>query len=157
MLYCKSIKDFNEKLARGVPLLGVDCGTKKVGVSVSDPNWVFSMPYTIIHHNSIKEASAALIDIALEKKVTGIVFGYPLESNGDLGKSCKMVDQFIEEITKLELEMPYFLQDERFTTKFAEKTLMAQISSKNKSDGLDDSLAASYILQTALDLIGNSS
>jgi len=76
---------------------------------------------------------------------------------GNEGPTHEVVKDIIKELEKIGCEMPYFLQDERFTTKFAIRTLEAQNPSKKGNDGMDDSLAASYILQTTLDLIRNSS
>ena len=157
MLYCASIKDFHKKLEKGKTLLGIDCGTRKIGVSVSDPNLVLSMPYSIIQCRTSKEGAVKLKSIIDQKSLWGLVFGYPLDSMGEEGKTHEVVKDIIKELEKTGCEMPYFLQDERFTTSFAIRTLDAQNPSKKNKDGMDDSLAASYILQTTLDLIRNSS
>lgn len=156
MLYCGGIKDFREKLVNGTILLGVDCGLKKIGVSISDPKWVLSMPHSIIKCKSIKEGAASLKKIIDSKNISGVVFGYPLDYNGNEGKTYELVKHTIQELEKMGCEMPYFLQDERFTTKFATRTLSAHTPPKSKNEGMDDSVAASYILQTTLDLIRNS-
>jgi putative Holliday junction resolvase len=157
MLYCVSIKDFHKKLEKGKALLGVDCGTRKIGVSISDPNLVISMPHSIIQCKTAKEGALALKKVIDSKSLWGVVLGYPLDPMGNEGPTHEVVKDIIKELEKIGCEMPYFLQDERFTTKFAIRTLEAQNPSKKGNDGMDDSLAASYILQTTLDLIRNSS
>jgi putative holliday junction resolvase len=157
MLYCVSIKDFHEKLQKGKTLLGIDCGTRKIGVSISDPNLVLSMPHSIIQCKTAKEGAVALKRVIDSKPLCGLVLGYPLDPMGNEGPTHEVVKDTIKELEEIGCKMPYFLQDERFTTKFAIRTLDAQNPLKRGTDGMDDSLAASYILQTTLDLIRNSS
>lgn len=154
MLYCKTIKDFSDNLPNVGFLLGVDYGQKKVGLSLSDSKQIFAMPHSVIKLKTIKEISAEIARLVRDKPLCGIVFGYPLEISGETGQSCKNVEKFVEDLDLSKLDTPYYYQDERFTTKSASKFLEANIPSKKRRDLVDDdSMAAAYILQTALDLL----
>ena len=157
MLYCRVIKDFSAKLPKTGSLLGIDYGAKKLGLSISDEMRVMAMPYKIIRSSNFQEIGSELKKIIMNKAVSGVVIGYPLESSGNVGESCERVERFVRSLELLGLEVPYYYQDERLSTKSATKFLRTQFSSNKRLEQQDDdSLAASYILQTTLDLINNS-
>ena len=156
MVYCEGIKDFSEKLPETGALLGVDYGSKKIGISISDKNRVFSMPYEIIKTKKVSDACVSIHKIIDKKKVFGLVIGYPLEISGEEGNACENVKKFIERLGVESLDIPYYYQDERLSTRSAISFLKTHETSKRNKGEDDDSLAASYILQTTLDLINNS-
>lgn len=156
MVYCQFIKDFSKKLTATGALIGIDYGSKKIGISISDKNRVVSMPYDIIKSKNVSDACAAIHKIIDKKKVSGVVIGYPLEINGKEGNSCENVKKFVEKLDIDSIKLPYYYQDERLSTRSAISFLKTHKTSKRHKDEDDDSLAASYILQTTLDLINNS-
>jgi len=155
MLYCPSIKDFSHNIPASGVILGVDYGLKKTGLSFSDKKRVLSMPYKVIKFNKLSELCGLICKEIETKSVVGIVIGYPLDIHGNVGESCSRVHVFLKELESyLDGEMPYFLQDERFSTKSATRFLDSAVQSKKRrAEVEDDSLAASYILQTTLDLL----
>jgi putative holliday junction resolvase len=157
MLYCASIKDFSQNLLLSGPILGVDYGLKKTGLSFSDKNRVFSMPYKVIKLTKVSELCRYIQSEVNIKSAVGLVVGYPLDINGNVGESCNRVNVFLKELeSHLDKKMPYFLQDERFSTKSATRFLDAAVKSKKRrAEVEDDSLAASYILQTTLDSLAH--
>ena len=156
MVYCESIKDFSKKLTEAGALLGIDYGLKKIGISISDKNRVFSMPYDIIKTKRISEACTKIHKIIDKKKIFGLVIGYPLDRDGKEGNSCKNVKEFVEKLGIDSPKLPYYYQDERLSTRSAISFLKTHETSKKNKKEEDDSLAASYILQVTLDLINNS-
>lgn len=156
MLYCESIKIFHQKLLGDTPILGIDYGSKKIGISISDKNRVFAMPHSVVKSWNFNEIYRVVDDLIKKRNISGLVIGYPIEPSGDIGQSCKNVEKFMSRLCELGLETPYYYQDERLSTKAAIKFLDSEFASNKTKKQEDDSLAASYILQTTLDLINNS-
>ena len=150
MVYYKTIKDFYFNTKKPLVLLGMDWGQKKLGLSISDQNNSIALKYkTLIQNkNTFKELSSIIKNLS----ITGIVIGFPLETSGNEGKSCQNVLKFCDNLSK-EIEIPIFLQDERFSTKIIANTLRSTGIKTKKIIELEDSLAAANILQTALDQI----
>ena len=131
--------------------LGLDLGSKTLGVSVSDASGLIASSYTIIRHN---EEYEKLIDevkkIVEEKKVDKIVLGLPKNMNGTIGPKGELSYKFkemLENSTKLEV----FLEDERLTTVQATNLLIKNDTSRKKRKEVVDSMAATIILQSFLD------
>lgn|GEM_PF-164089 len=156
MLYCDSIKIFHQKLLEATPILGIDYGSKKIGISISDKNRVVAMPHSVVKSWNFSEIYRIIDSLIKEKNISGLIIGYPIEPSGDIGQSCKNVEKFMHKLCELGLKTPYYYQDERLSTKAAVKFLYSGFASNKTKKEEDDSLAASYILQTTLDLINNS-
>lgn len=131
--------------------MGLDLGSRTLGVSLSDPSGMIASSYGIIRHN---EEYEKLIDeikkIVLEKKVDKIVLGLPKNMNGTIGPKGELSYQFKEMIEK-EVGLPVELEDERLTTKEATNILISNDTSRKKRKKVIDSLAATIILQSYLD------
>jgi len=157
LVLCKTINDFKKAIAKPGPLLGIDHGLARLGVSVSDSERVFALPHSVIIAAQIN----ALVDVILHKGIVGVVVGYPLELSGEVGSGCEAVDEFLKKVnnyakkTEVDLQIPCYLQDERFTTKLS-NTMLKQAKLKRKKRAVEDNaVAASNILQTALDVMKN--
>ena len=131
--------------------LGLDLGSRTLGVSLSDASGLIASSYTIIRHN---EEYEKLIDeigkIVEEKKVDKIVLGLPKNMNGTIGPKGELSYEFkkmIEEKLKIEV----FLEDERLSTKEATNLLIKNDTSRKKRKKVIDSMAATIILQSYLD------
>lgn len=114
------------------------------------------MPYRVIKFWNLTEIYRVIDDLIKKRNISGLVIGYPIEPSGDIGESCKNVEKFMYKLCELGLETPYYYQDERLSTKAAIRFLYSEFASNKTKKQEDDSLAASYILQTTLDLINNS-
>lgn len=147
----QAINQFKSQLKEKGPILGIDFGTVTIGISISDTKRIFALPSTSIKNNKL--IIEALNKIIIDRQISGIVIGYPLEPSGYPGKTCKQVDEFI---AKLNTNLPVFYQDERLSTKAVKAILKDTSWSRRKKDKLDNALAASSILQTALNLLNNS-
>ena len=137
-------------------LLGVDMGTKRIGVSICDENRKIATPFEIIEFTNIKNLNLRLKEIILENNIKGIIFGLPLNMDGTEGPSAQSVKDKIKLISK-ELNVPTSLWDERLST----------VGSFNLSSQLDvnvskrlkniDQNSATFILQGVLNYLLNNS
>lgn len=131
--------------------LGLDLGTKTLGVSISDPTGLIASSYTIIRHN--EEYDRLITDvknIALEKNVQEIVLGLPKNMNNTIGPKGELSYEFKAKLEK-ELNLPVHLMDERLTTKQATDLLISNDTSRKKRKQVIDAMAATIILQSYLD------
>lgn len=145
-----TIKDFKESLPQGTRVLGIDYGSKKIGLSISDRDRIIASPYKTLIRKNLKSDIQYICDVIDENFVSGIVLGYPIETRGTTGEACAAVDRFCKELlTKKPL--PCYLQDERLSTSAVRQILNHTNMSRAKKDEVDDKMAASYVLQIALD------
>ena len=131
--------------------LGLDLGTKTLGVSISDPTGLIASSHTIIRHN--EEYDRLITDvknIVLEKNVQEIVLGLPKNMNNTIGPKGELSYKFKEKLEK-ELNLPVHLMDERLTTKQATDLLISNDTSRKKRKQVIDAMAATIILQSYLD------
>lgn len=154
MMHCESIKNFAISIYKGKPLLGIDYGLSKIGLSFSDESWLFAMPYDVISNNKAHVAAPIISELAKKRDIGGLVIGYPLELSGKEGESCKQVAEFMKALDKkIPEDLPWFYQDERLSTRAVRRFLDDSSLSRKKKDSIDDKLAACNILQTTLDLL----
>lgn len=133
--------------------LGLDLGSKTLGVSLSDPTGFIASSYKVIRHN---EEYDKLIDevkqIAEEKQVEKIVLGLPKNMNNTIGFKGELSYKFKEMLEK-SIDKEVILVDERLTTKVATNILLENDTSRKKRKKVVDSLAATIILQSYLDRV----
>jgi putative Holliday junction resolvase len=142
------IKPFLEILTKGLPIIGIDYGSKRIGIAKTDFNWIISNPLTILETKDLSN----LEKIIKETNCCGIILGYPLDMDGTEGKNCQKVLEYAKNLHKKFL-LPIYLQDERFTTKIARTFLNESSLKRKEKDFLDNKVAASLILQSFLDFI----
>ena len=133
-------------------LLGVDMGTKRIGVSICDENRKIATPYETIQFTNLNNLISRIKEIILENNIKGIIFGLPLNMDGTEGPSAQSVKDKIKLIGK-EIIVPIVLWDERLST----------VGSFNLSSQLDinvskrvkniDQNSATFILQGVLDFL----
>ncbi len=131
--------------------IGLDLGSRTLGVAISDATGLIASSYTIIRHNEeyerLVEEVKKIID---EKKIDAIVLGLPKNMNNTLGVKAELSYKFknmLENATHLNV----FLEDERLTTKQATNILLMNDTSRKKRKKVIDSMAATIILQSYLD------
>ena len=131
--------------------MGLDLGSRTLGVSLSDPSGMIASSYTIIRH---EEEYERLLDdvkkIVDEKQVEAIVLGLPKNMNGTIGPKGELSYKF-KEMLENKLNIPVELEDERLSTKEATNLLIKNDTSRKKRKKVVDSLAATIILQSYLD------
>ena len=131
-------------------LLGIDPGTKTLGIAVSNSDWTIASPVSTIKRNKLKTDINHLISIFNQYEITGLVMGWPINMDGSIGPRCDSVRDFTISLMNV-FDLPVLLQDERLSTMAVERPMITQDLSRKKRKSRKDYLAASWILQTALD------
>lgn len=131
-------------------LIGLDLGTKTIGVAVSDPARRLATGVETIARTAFKADAARLLALAAERKVIGIVLGLPINMDGSEGVRAQSTRAFARNLAKL-TALPIALWDERLSTSAVERELIAADVSRAKRAKVIDEHAAIFILQGALD------
>ena len=131
-------------------ILGIDYGTRRMGVAISDALGMLSTPVCVEDVRSKEEAVAAAIRIAKERGAEKFVVGVPINMNGQNGPMALEALDFIEKL-KVASGLPVEMTDERFSTGLVERMLLEADVSREKRKGVRDKLAAQVILQGYLD------
>ena len=136
-------------------VLGLDLGSKTIGIAISDPLGIIASGVETYRFNEEKYdlALERVTTICKEKKVDMIVLGYPKHMNGDIGDRAKLCEEFKEKLEET-LKLKVVLVDERWTTKLAESRLLEADISRKKRKKVIDKMAAVVILQNYLDSKG---
>ena len=130
--------------------MGLDVGTKTVGVALSDPMFMIASAHKTIKRTNIQEDIKALVDIVNEYEVSKIIVGMPYNMNNTIGPQAQRVMSFID-LLKKELNNEFIYIDERMTTISANRILIESNVRREKRKEHVDKIAATYILQTYLD------
>lgn len=147
------LKEFKSNLKTYKAVLGFDYGDKRLGVAVSDLLLLTANSYKTIYRTNLKEDIADIKKIIEEKEIGGIVYGLPLQMNGEEGETAAKVRVFAEKIYN-HTHLPYTFWDERLSSSAMENFLIKEVdmNRKRRKEVLDSS-AASYILQGLLDAL----
>ncbi|HSQ97301.1 MAG TPA: Holliday junction resolvase RuvX [Rickettsiales bacterium] len=129
-------------------LLGLDVGTKNIGVAITDESRTICLPSETIARQGNKKDFPILINICKSKNIKGIVIGLPLSFEGEDTESSLFIKRFAENFSK-EIELPMVFQDERLSSFIAEDLMLDEIGS-NRTKKVVDKIAASYILESFL-------
>jgi len=135
--------------ARG-SLLGMDPGTRTIGLAVSDDGRRVSTPLKTLRRTKFTADAAEILRLAAERKVAAFVIGLPVNMDGSEGPRAQASRAFARNLAKL-TELPIALWDERLSTAAVERELIAQDVSRARRAEVIDSHAAAFILQGALD------
>ena len=148
------INDIKNHINNKSRLIGVDMGSKRVGLSISDENRKIAVPLKTVNYENIQILADELKKIANENNVHAIIFGNPKNMDGTEGSSSQSVKDKVKLISE-KIKIPAFLWDERLST----------VGSFNISSQLDinvtkrvkniDENAATFILQGVLDFLNN--
>ena len=130
-------------------IIGIDFGLSKVGIAISDPSGIISMPLETIRYKNQKDLIERLKKIALEKNVKTLVIGYPLNMNYKENSMTEIIDKFKVVMESNDFEI--CLEDERLSSQYAKKIMIQQDIKTGKNKEMVDVLSASIILQTYLD------
>jgi putative Holliday junction resolvase len=142
-------------LAAGLPararLLGLDLGTKTIGVAVSDVERRIASPLETIRRTKFSADAARLVEIVAAQQAAALVLGLPLNMDGTEGPRCQATRAFARNLAPM-IAAPILFWDERLSTAAVTRSLIAQDASRAKRANVVDRMAAAYILQGALDL-----
>jgi putative Holliday junction resolvase len=143
--------EFREALPGGGRLLGLDVGTKTIGVALCDAGWTIATPAELIRRGKFTADLEKLRTIASAQLAKGLVIGLPLNLDGSDSPRTQSVRAFARNLAPLAL--PMLLWDERWSTQAVTRTLLDADASRARRAELVDKIAAAYILQGALDAL----
>jgi len=131
-------------------LIGLDLGTKTIGVAVSDPDRRLATPVTTVLRQRFNADAERLLALAAERHAVGFVLGLPINMDGTEGPRAQSTRAFAHNFARL-TELPIALWDERLSTAAVERALIEADASRARRKAVIDQHAAAYILQGALD------
>lgn len=146
----KTLEELKPLLARGQRLLGLDLGSKTIGLALTDVSLSVATPLETIRRTKFKADAEALLAIAAKHGVGALIIGLPLNMDGTEGPRCQSTRAFVRNLEPL-TDLPIAYQDERMSTQAVTRTLLEADTSRARRAELVDKMAASYILQGALD------
>ena len=139
----------------GARLLGLDVGTKTIGLALSDTRLVIASPLDTIRRRRFREDVATLLGLVDRHGVGGLVIGLPLALAGGDTPRTQSVRQFARNLLT-ERDMPVLLWDERFSTAAVTREMIAHDMTRKRRAEIVDKVAAAYILQGCLDTMGRA-
>lgn len=145
-----TIEEFAGRLPPLRPLIGLDLGTKTIGLAVSDVSRMIASGVTTIARTKFKDDAAALVAHVGRLGAAGLVIGLPLNLDGSSGPRVQSTRAFVRNLAPL-LDLPVLLWDERLSTVAAERMLIDADASRRRRAEVIDKVAATIILQGALD------
>lgn len=136
------------------PLMGLDLGTKTIGVAVSDVMRSVATPVETVKRKKFGVDAARLLEICKDRQVGGILLGLPRNMDGTEGPRAQSTRAFARNLSQL-TDLPIGFWDERLSTVAAERALIEADTSRAKRAEKIDNVAASFILQGFLDRLRN--
>ena len=149
-----TIEDFKIKHSNKVRFIGLDLGSKRIGVSICDERQSIATPFKTINKTNTNELIDELKTIIEENNIGGIIVGNPVNMDGTIGRSAQSVNDVASNISK-NIDLPVILWDERLSTVGAfnlSSLLDVNVSKRVKTI---DQNAAAFILQGAIDFLNN--
>ena len=150
----EDISEFAAELPDMGAIAGLDLGTVTIGVAVTDSFRRVATPLETIKRTKFGKDASALLDILAKRSITGIVLGLPLNMDGSEGPRCQSTRAFARNLVPL-TDLPISYWDERLSTVAAERALLEADTSRKRRAEVIDHVAASYILQGALDRLAH--
>lgn len=143
-------------LARNQTILGLDLGTKTIGLALSDVGYIVASPLQTIARRKFTQDWEALNDVIQKRNVGALVVGLPIQMDGTEGARAQATRSFVSEVLK-RADLPVAFWDERLSSSAVERMLTdeADLSRKRRAE-LVDKTAAAYILQGALEAMRNA-
>lgn len=143
-----------DRLPRHGALIGLDVGTKTIGMAISDVTRTVATALKTIRRKKFSADAAELLAHAKEREASGFIIGLPVNMDGTEGPRAQSCRAFARNLAAL-TPLPIALWDERLSTAAAERALLDADASRKRRAEVIDSVAASYILQGALDRLKN--
>ncbi|MEH6756785.1 MAG: Holliday junction resolvase RuvX [Parasphingorhabdus sp.] len=140
---------FRDVLPDGGRLLGLDVGTKTVGLALCDAQWMFATAAETIERRKFSKDLERINAVIAAQYVTGLVVGLPLNLDGSQSKQTQAAKSFAQNLRPIGL--PILLWDERWSTQAVTRDLIAADVSRKRRSEVVDKMAAAYILQGAID------
>jgi len=135
-------------------LLGLDLGSKTIGLAISDDSWIVASPIQTIQRTKFSKDAQTLLALIEREKIRGLVIGWPVNMNGTEGPRCQSTRAFQRNLAKL-IELPMLFWDERMSSIAADRAMLEADLSRAKRAANIDQIAAGIILQSALERLVN--
>ena len=149
-----TIEDLKKKQSETCRLIGLDLGSKRIGISICDEKQSIATPFRTINKTNTNELIADLKDLIKEYNIKGLIIGNPINMDGSLGRSAQSVNDISNNIDQ-EIDIDVCLWDERLST-VAAFNLSSQLDvNVSKREKNIDQNAAAFILQGAIDFLKN--
>jgi putative Holliday junction resolvase len=146
--------DLNELRRTSRRFMGLDVGTKTVGLALSDTRLTIASPLETIRRARFRDDAARLRELTLKHDVAGLVVGLPIAMDGTEGPRCQSVRQFARNLLEI-FDMPIAFWDERMSTAAVQREMIAADLTRKRRAEIVDRAAAAYILQGFLDYLAN--
>ena len=149
-----TIEDLKLKIDNNSRLLGLDIGSKRIGISICDDKRTIATPLKTLNFTNLNELIIKLKIIISENNIKALIIGYPLNMDGSLGKSAQSINDKSKAIEKA-IDVPVSLWDERLSTVGAFNiSSQLDINVTKRTKNIDEK-AATFILQGAIDYLNN--
>ena len=149
-----TLEEFKKKQLDRCRLIGLDLGSKRIGVSICDEKQLIATPFKTIERSSSKDLINELQNIIKDNDIKGIIVGNPLNMDGSSGSSAQSAKDMSDDISR-SIDLPICLWDERLSTVGA-FNLSSQLDvNVSKREKKIDENAAAFILQGAIDFLNN--
>ncbi|HEX9809519.1 MAG TPA: Holliday junction resolvase RuvX [Alphaproteobacteria bacterium] len=139
-------------LAAGTRLLGLDVGTRTVGLALSDVERRIATPYATVKRTRLAADLARIAETIAGEGVGALVVGLPINMDGSEGPRCQATRQFAKDLLARH-DLPLAFWDERLSTRAAESTLLAADLSRKRRKEVIDKVAAAIVLQSLIDFL----
>ena len=149
-----NLTELPKMLEKGQRLLGIDLGEKTIGLALSDPGRTIASPLETLRRTRFSSGVETLCVIMDQHTIGAVVIGLPLNMDGSEGPRCQSTRAFARNLAPM-WKRPITFWDERLSTVAAERALLEADTSRRRRAELIDHVAASYILQGALDRLRN--
>jgi len=144
--------DLKRSLAPDQRLMGLDVGTKTIGMALSDTRLTIATPFETIRRTRFRDDAATLARHVAAHGVGGFVIGWPLAMDGTEGPRCQSVRQFAKNLEEV-IDLPVAFWDERLSTAAVTRGMIAHDMTRKRRAEIVDRAAAAYILQGCLDFL----
>lgn len=149
----ENIQEFKNHVIKGRPLIGLDIGTVRIGIALSDIQHIIASPHSIYERRNMRQDLGHIGALAASENACAFIVGLPLGLDGQEGENCEIIRSFCNKLYK-KTTLPVFLKDERMSTAAANRALLDAGVKRKERHSLDDKIAASYILQSVIDMLG---
>jgi putative Holliday junction resolvase len=147
-----NLRDLRAGLARNQRLIGLDPGSRTIGVALSDVGLSLASPYGSIRRGKLRDTAADIVAIARKESAGGLVVGLPLSMDGSVGPAAQAARDWALALSEA-TQMPVALWDERLSSAAVNRFLIGEADlSRRKRAAAVDRMAAAWMLQAALDV-----
>ena len=149
-MIARNPRELEESLGEDERWLGIDVGSKTLGLALSDVTLTIATPLDTLRRGKFAGDAESLREIVERERIGGLVLGLPLNMDGSEGPRCQSVRQFARNL-ETRMDVPMTFWDERLSTVAVTRTLLDADASRKRRSEVVDKMAAAYILQGALD------